>query len=61
MFADSDLILDALGAGKVVGETGSILLVGGLSEDEKLCSDHWRQIVSNIAGGKIGCIRWISI
>ncbi len=46
VFADSELILDAVGAGKVAGETGSILLVDELSEDEKSCSDQWRQIVS---------------
>jgi len=48
VFADSELILDAIGAGKIVGggTTESILLVDGLSEDEKSRSDHWRQIIS---------------
>ena len=71
VFADSELILDALGAGKVVGETDSILLVNGLCEDEKLWSDHWRQIIESkqillvgkfaVLGGSVSKLRLLVV
>lgn len=45
VFADSELILDAVGAGKVGSGKDSMLIVDGLSEDEKSCSNHWRKII----------------
>lgn len=45
VFADSELILDAVGAGSVGAGNDSTLFLDILSEDEKSCSDYWRQMI----------------
>jgi glutathione S-transferase len=68
VFADSELILDAIGAGKIVGggTKDSMLLVDELSEDEKSRSDQWRQLISKqlvpvgksaVLGGSVSKLR----
>lgn len=66
VYADSELILDAVGAGKVAGGGDSILLEDLLSEVEKKHSDHWRRIISKqllpvgksaVLGGSVSNLR----
>lgn len=45
VFADSELILDAVGDGRVGGNDG-LLLVGGLSDEESAHVGQWRELIS---------------
>ncbi|KAL7537798.1 hypothetical protein ACHAWF_005903 [Thalassiosira exigua] len=47
VFADSELILDAVGDGRVGGGQGGLLHASGLSDEEKARVDQWRDLISN--------------
>lgn len=46
VFADSELILDAVGDGRVTGGEGGLPLCTELSEDENARVDQWRKMIS---------------